>query len=197
MQPTEVRRQLSYKDTKEFFNIILTSDVYYYGAVFSNPGPDGIEKYNWIMIVGTVAALSVISGLYWTTCITGMKLYFYVKRRTISRTVQKYQVQLLLLLLAQAVSPFIFEFVPVFIVLVGGTTRLVPHYGGICAPLFFGGYSGCDAILALLLFKAYRRRMLEICRFKLCPRHRSKIFQTATEDSKPASGPKKSATISP
>ncbi|CAJ0561605.1 unnamed protein product, partial [Mesorhabditis spiculigera] len=151
MQPSDIRRMLSYTETKEFLNITLTPDIYYYGPVFSHPDNYGVEHYDWIMVSGTVIALCVFSGLYGATCITGIKLYYYVKRNTTSGT---------------AISPFIFEFVPVFVVLIGGRTGIVPHNWGICAPLFIGGYSGCDAILALLLFKTYRQRTREILKLQ-------------------------------
>ncbi|CAJ0568600.1 unnamed protein product, partial [Mesorhabditis spiculigera] len=186
MQPSELRTQFSYVETKNLLNLSLTSDVYYYGAVYSFPGPQGVEQYNWKMILGTVVVLGILSMLYSTTCIIGIKLYFYVKQSLTSNAARKRQLQLLMLLLAQAISPCIFEFIPAFVVLVGGPTGFVvllgglfglPHNWGLCATVYMAGYSTSDAVLALMLFKAYRRRTIEIL---LRGRCRGRVHQFAT-----------------
>ncbi|CAJ0584046.1 unnamed protein product, partial [Mesorhabditis spiculigera] len=68
-----------------------------------------------------------------------------------------------------AISPFIFEFIPAIVMLLGGPTGIIPSEWGLCAPLFFSSYSSSDAILVLILFRAYRRRTRQILRLQFRP----------------------------
>ncbi|CAJ0567699.1 unnamed protein product, partial [Mesorhabditis spiculigera] len=137
LEPSETRTSLSLADTQKILNFTITPSTYYYGAAFSYPGPNGVEIYDWKMIIATGIGLAVYGAMYLGACVIGIRLYLY------------------------AISPFLWEFIPGFVVLLGGLFG-VPHNWGLCATVFMAGYSTSDAVLSLLLFKAYRRRMADI-----------------------------------
>ncbi|CAJ0945148.1 unnamed protein product, partial [Mesorhabditis belari] len=83
-----------------------------------------------------------------------------------SASMRKGQLQLLHVLFAQAFSPALCEFLPVFLLVWGWLIGLTAGPGDFYMPMLFAAYSPLDAFLTLILLKTYRRRFLAL--FAMC-----------------------------
>ncbi|CAJ0575183.1 unnamed protein product, partial [Mesorhabditis spiculigera] len=169
MQPTKSRTDFSRADMKKYLNVTLDESVFYFAPNYLVPDEAGREVINWVDLISSTMCLVLCGSIYSLICYTGVKLYFHVKSAVITGKQRRIQLQLLYVLLAQALSPVFFEFFPAFCIILGGFFHLVQQTKpGIYFSMFIAGYSAADAILVLILFKAYRVRVAAIVR-KILP----------------------------
>ncbi|CAJ0953816.1 unnamed protein product, partial [Mesorhabditis belari] len=159
--PTDFRRFHWTEDMKNYMGITIDDRLYYFASVFKYLDENGQVHYGWDILGGSGCFL--VCGIFYTiVCWTGIKLYSFVKKSVMPATKKRIQLQLLNVLLAQAISPLVCECLPVGAVVYGGILGIVQPYQGIYVTTFVSGYSAVDALLTLILFRAYRRRALTI-----------------------------------
>ncbi|CAJ0580260.1 unnamed protein product, partial [Mesorhabditis spiculigera] len=149
----------------------------YIGPVYTWPDKQGIRRVIWKNVAGSAGCMLILVILYSGVCCFGLRLFGYIKNSMASHNTKKMNLQLLQLLLIQAVVPLFFEYIPCIMTVFGGYLGLpLSNSYSLVAPVFISGYAPMEAFVTILGFPVYRRRL-----FRCAPVRRIGVKYTKSQ----------------
>ncbi|CAJ0580446.1 unnamed protein product, partial [Mesorhabditis spiculigera] len=163
-KPSPERTALSRRELLHGYNVSIDG-LGYLGPVYKVVNPlTGEVEHRWANFLGNSTICVLMIAIYLIVCNFAFKLYAFVRSSVLSEKRRALNMQLLKLLVIQAICPLIFEYIPALTTMWGGflcgfagisLSRIAPML-----PIFISIYAPADAIMVIFGFRAYRRRVL-------------------------------------
>ncbi|CAJ0914264.1 unnamed protein product, partial [Mesorhabditis belari] len=119
MRPSPERDEISRVALLQRYNLSI-DQLGYLGPVYKLTNTSGSWVYVWPSIISTMSTVTLQVIVYCATCVCGVQLYIFVRKALVSNRSKSMNMQLLRLLMIQAITPLIFEYIPFFATLFGG-----------------------------------------------------------------------------
>ncbi|CAJ0954649.1 unnamed protein product, partial [Mesorhabditis belari] len=159
VMPSQARDQISQFELMERYNLSIVN-LGYIGPVYRTMNSQtGQWDYRWKDLIGIIGCHSLQVITYIAICTCGLKLYFFLHRSLISPKAKAINLQLMRLLLIEAITPLFFDYIPCFVAMWGGLLGLPMSEAAFYVPILFSCYPAAEALMTTLGFRAYRRRV--------------------------------------